>query len=286
MKKITIATLVLISLLILAGCQKGASGKSVEVQGSDTMVNVTQSWAQDFMADNPDIDVVVNGGGSSVGIQGLINGTTNVANSSRNMKDEEKAEAKKKGVNPVETIVGYDGIVVATNKNNKVSKLTIKQVADIFTGKITNWKDVGGKDLPIVLLSRESSSGTYEFFKEHVLNNGDNKGTANFAANTSLLNNSSQIVEQIEGNEKAIGYFGMGYATSSINEIAIAAENGAEYIKPTVENVKSKKYSISRSLQIYSNGEPKGEIKKYVDFILGLKGQSILEKAGFVALSK
>jgi phosphate transport system substrate-binding protein len=248
------------------------------------MVNLAQGWAQEFMVQNPDIEVSVDGGGSSVGIQALVNGTTDVANASREMKPEEIKTAKDKGVNPIETIIGYDGIVVAVNPKSPIKKLTIDEIANIFSGKVTNWKEVGGSDAKIVAFSRESSSGTYDFFKEHVLNKGDSKGSVNFAPAVSLLNNSSQIVEQIASNENAIGYFGMGYATGDIKELSVAKDKGSPYLKPTVRKVKSKEYTISRSLQVYTNGEPKGEIKKLVDFMLDNKGQSVLEKAGFVSL--
>jgi len=136
----------------------------------------------------------------------------------------------------------------------------------------------------MVVFSRESSSGTYDFFKEHILNKGDNKGGVNFAPGVSLLNNSSQIVDQISSNPKAIGYFGKGYATKDIKELKIAKDKNSPYLKPTIEKVKSKEYTISRSLQVYTKGEPKGEIKKFVDFMLGKKGQSVLEEAGFVSI--
>lgn len=287
MKKLIIGFTIglLVLTLILAGCQKGGvNTKSIQVTGSDTMVNLAQGWAQEFMAESPDIEVSVDGGGSSVGIQALINGTTDVANASREMKPDEIKTAEEKGVKPKETIVGYDGIVVAVSPKNPVKKLTIDQIADIFSGNITNWKEVGGNNDKIVAFSRESSSGTYDFFKEHVLNKGDSKGSVNFAPAVSLLNNSSQIVEQISSNKNAIGYFGMGYATEDIKELSVAKDASGPYLKPTIEKVKLKEYTISRSLQVYTNGEPKGEIKTFIDFMLDKKGQSVLEKAGFVSL--
>ncbi|RJQ33511.1 MAG: PstS family phosphate ABC transporter substrate-binding protein [Actinobacteria bacterium] len=284
MKKVYVCLALL--AVVLVGCKGGGStSKAIQIQGSDTMVNLAQAWAQEYMAQNSDADVRVDGGGSSVGIQSLIKGTTDIANASRQMKSEEVGDAKAKGFTPKETIVGYDGIVVAVNKNNSVEKLTIDQLADIFSGKTTNWKAVGGADGKIVLLSRESSSGTYEFFKEHVLNNGDSKGTVNFAASASLLNNSSQIVDQVAGNKNAVGYFGMGYSTPNIKEVSIAKDTNSPYIKPTVDTVKSKEYTISRSLQIYTHSDANGVIKKYIDFILGEKGQEIVEKSGFVPLN-
>lgn len=282
--RLTSISAVLLVALVLTGCLRGGASKSIQITGSDTMVNLAQGWAEEFMTEEPDIEVSVDGGGSNVGIQALINGTTDIANSSREMKPDEIKAAKEKGVKPKEFIVGYDGIVVAVNPKNPVSKLTIHQVANIFSGKITNWKQVGGGDSKIVMFSRESSSGTYEFFKDHVLNKGVSKGGINFAPSVSLLNNSSQIVDQIASNRHAIGYFGMGYATKDIKELEVAKDTKSPYLKPTFANVKSKAYTISRSLQIYTNGEPKGEIKKFVDFILGSKGQAVLEKAGFVSL--
>lgn len=282
-KKILLKGLFLFIIFIIAGCSKGID-TTVDIRGSDTMVNVTMAWAQKLMELDPLVDIVVNGGGSSVGIQSLITGTADVANASREIKPDEIKEAKSNKVNPFETIVGFDGIVVAVNKYNPVSKLTIKQLSDIFTGKIKNWKEVGGRNRPIVLLSRESSSGTYEFFKEHVINEGKKNGGKNFAASASLLNNSSQIVEQIESNQNDIGYFGLGYATDKLKMIAVAKETKGPYIKPTVDTVKNKSYTISRPLIIYTNDRPKGNVKKYIDFVLGPKGQRLLEKAGFIAV--
>jgi len=275
------ATLV---VLLLTGCLGGSSSKLIQITGSDTMVNLARGWAQEFMSENPDIEISVDGGGSSVGIRAITNGTTDIASSSREISSEEIKAAEEKGVTPNKIIVGYDGIVVAVSPKNPLNKLTTDQIADIFSGKITNWKQVGGDDAKMVVFSRESSSGTYDFFKEHILNKGDNKGGVNFAPGVSLLNNSSQIVDQISSNPKAIGYFGMGYATKDIKEIKVAKDKNSPYLKPTIEKVKSKEYTISRSLQVYTKGEPKGEIKKFVDFMLGKKGQSVLEEAGFVSI--
>ncbi|TET52884.1 MAG: PstS family phosphate ABC transporter substrate-binding protein [Actinobacteria bacterium] len=285
MKKVSLgllaATLV---VLLLTGCLGGSSSKLIQITGSDTMVNLARGWAQEFMSENPDIEISVDGGGSSVGIRAITNGTTDIASSSREISSEEIKAAEEKGVTPNKIIVGYDGIVVAVSPKNPLNKLTTDQIADIFSGKITNWKQVGGDDAKMVVFSRESSSGTYDFFKEHILNKGDNKGGVNFAPGVSLLNNSSQIVDQISSNPKAIGYFGMGYATKDIKEIKVAKDKNSPYLKPTIEKVKSKEYTISRSLQVYTKGEPKGEIKKFVDFMLGKKGQSVLEEAGFVSI--
>lgn len=285
MKKLVLTiSAVLLAVIIVTGCGQGGASKTIKITGSDTMVNLAKGLAQGFMDEEPGIEVSVDGGGSNVGIQAMINGTTDIANSSREMKPEEIQEAKKKGVNPKEVIIGYDGIVVAVSKKNPISKLTIDEIADIFSGKITNWKQVGGDDAKIVVFSRESSSGTYDFFKEHVLNKGDSKGTVNFAPGASLLNNSAQIADQTSSNKNAIGYFGMGYSTNDLKELEVAKDKGGPYLKPTVAKVKSKEYSIARSLQIYTNGKPNSHIKKFIDFILSKMGQHIVEQAGFVSL--
>lgn len=283
MKKLLISAFLLVAL-VSTGCRTGGTSKSIQVTGSDTMVILSRAWAQDFMNKNPDIQLRVDGGGSSVGIQALMNGTADVANSSRGIKDEEIQQAKDNGFTPKETIIGYDGIVVAVNPKNPISQLTIDQLSDIFAGKITDWKQIGGKEGQIVLLSRETSSGTYEFLKEHVLNKGDSKGGVDFAASTSLLNNSSQIVDQIANNINALGYFGMGYTSKSIKEIKVAKDKKDPYQAPTVSNIKTKKYTISRPLQVYTKGEPTGNIKKYIAYLLGTDGQKLVRKAGFVPL--
>lgn len=247
---------------------------SLNVEGSDTMVNLANSWAEQFMTANPNVNIAVKGGGSGNGIAALINGTADFANASREMKTEEIDQAKAKGVNPVETPVARDGIAVIVNPANSVKELTTDQLGRIYRGEITNWKDLGGADQPIVLLSRDSSSGTYEYFKEAVV--GKDK---NYAKAAKLLPSTQAIVDETKGNEAAIGYIGVGYETPDVKVLEI------DGVAASVATVLDKTYPISRKLYMYSNGDPTGAGKAYVEWILGPEGQKVVEDEGFVPLT-
>jgi phosphate transport system substrate-binding protein len=275
------------------GTEKPAQGEdrtsqkvneSIQVKGSDTMVNLGKSWAQAFTMKYPDMQVAVTGGGSGTGIAALVQGATDIAQASRSIKPEEIEEAQKNGITPKEFIVGYDGISVIMNPANPVQKLTIEQLGDIFKGKITNWNMVGGNDATIVILSREINSGTHVYFKEHVLNKGDSKGTVEFAASALMMQSSQAIADEVASNPNAIGYVGMGYVTEKQKALPIAKDNGSEAIAPTVENVLSTSYPISRPLFMYTKGEPEGTVKNFMDFVFSPEGQKILTDEGFVPL--
>ena len=256
-----------------AGNGSDLSG-SLNVEGSDTMVNLANSWAEQFMTANPNVNIAVKGGGSGNGIAALINGTADFANASREMKTEEIDQAKAKSVNPVETPVARDGIAVIVNPANSVKGLTTDQLGKIYRGEITNWKDVGGADQPIVLLSRDSSSGTYEYFKEAVV--GKDK---NYAKAAKLLPSTQAIVDETKGNEAAIGYIGVGYETPDVKVLEI------DGVAASVATVLDKTYPISRKLYLYSNGDPTGAGKAYVEWILGPEGQKVVKDEGFVPLA-
>ncbi|TBR17578.1 phosphate ABC transporter substrate-binding protein [bacterium] len=258
------------------------NANSIQIKGSDTMVNLSQAWAEKYMEENPQDFVAVTGGGSGTGISSLISGTCDIANASRNIKEKEIAMAKQKGINPYEIKVGLDGLAVIVNPKNPVSKLTLDQLAQIFTGKITNWKEVGGEDLKIVILSREVNSGTHVYFKEHVLRKGDPNGKEEFSANALLLPSSQAIADEVAQNTGTIGYYGMGYISNKQKAIMVAKDDKSEYEAPTIDNVVSGKYPISRPLLIYTNGEPQGLVKKFVDFCLSKEGQEIVLKTDFV----
>jgi phosphate transport system substrate-binding protein len=250
------------------------------------MVNLGQAWAQEFMKLHPGAALAVTGGGSGTGIAALIQGSTTLAMSSRTIKPEEIEQAKKNNVTPKKFTVGYDGIAVVVHPDNPVSTLTTGQLADIYTGKITDWKDVGGKNGKIVLLSREVNSGTHVYFKEHILNKGDSKGKAEFSASALLIPSSQGIADEVAQNPRAIGYFGMGYITKKQKAVSVAADESSKPEEPTLKNVLSGKYPISRPLFIYSNGEPKGQNKAVIDFILSDKGQELVKTLGFVPIKK
>jgi len=274
-------------MLIITGCTVSESNKSfIQIKGSDTMVNLGQAWAEKFMEINQTDFVAVTGGGSGTGFSSLINGTCDIAMSSRSIKDKEIALAKQKGINPNEIKVALDGLAVVVNPANPVSKLTIKQLADIFIGRITNWKDLGGPDKKIVLLSREVNSGTHVYFKEHVLRKNDPKSKEEFAPDALLLSSSQAIADEVAGNDAGIGYYGMGYVSAKQKPISIAKDENSEYEAPTIENVINGKYPISRPLFFYTNGEPQGLVKKFVDFALSKEGQAIVLATDFVPITQ
>ncbi len=269
--------------LALTGCGRassdgGAAGEltgSLTVQGSDTMVNLAQAWAEAFQNDNPGVTISVTGGGTGTGIAALVNGTVDFANASREMKAEEKQQAADAGVDPVETEVAKDGIAVLVNPANPVADLTVEQLGSIYRGEITNWKDVGGNDKPIVLLGRDTSSGTYEFFKEAVVGKD-----AEYAKAMKNLQSSQAIVDEVSKNADAIGYVGLGYENAQIKPVTVGG------IAATVDTVLDGSYPLSRGLYMYSNGKADGAKKAYLDWILSDAGQKLVADQGFVPLAK
>jgi phosphate transport system substrate-binding protein len=253
-------------LLVLPGAARAGN---VTVKGSDTMVILVQRWAEDFMKKNPGTRVQVTGGGSGVGISSLINGTTEIATTSRPIKP---AEAEKLGGKPTEIAVAKDGVTLYVNERNPISSLTVEQIKDIYLGDITNWKDVGGPDAPIVLYSRENSSGTYVFFKEHVLAGDD------YAPGAQTLPGTAAVVNAVAKEKNGIGYGGAAYA-KGVKELKIKAAGGE--IAPEMANIKSGKYPLSRDLFFYLKGAPGSDAKSFIDFALSSEGQGIVEKAGY-----
>ncbi len=267
---------------LISATQVHAANNSIQIKGSDTMVNLGQAWAEAYMKKNPDAFVAVTGGGSGTGIASLLSGTCDIAESSRMMKKEEFDQAEKKGITPKELKVGVDGLAVVVNPGNTVSQLTIDQIADIFTGKITNWKQVGGKDLSIVVLSREVNSGTHVYFKEHVLRKNDPANKEEFTQDALLMSSSQAIADEIAQNPSAIGYYGMGYVNKTQKAIAVAKDAKSTFHAPTIENVTKGEYYISRPLLFYTNGEPQGIVKNFVDFVFSPEGQKIVSDTDFV----
>jgi len=276
--------------LLVAGCggQKAATPTptTIQVKGSDTMVNVAQAWAEEYKKVAPAVDVEVSGGGSGVGIAALEKGTIDIADASRDMKQEEIDQAKKNtGKEPKEFIVAYDALAVYVNKDNPIEEITLEQLAQIFAedGKVTKWSQIGVKipgvsDDEIVRVSRQSSSGTYEFFREHVLNKKD------FKLGSRDMNGSKEVVELVTSTKTAIGYSGMGYATPDVKMVKLTSKAGQPAVAPTAAAALDKSYPLARSLQMYTLGEPQGEVKKYIDWILSPAGQKIVEENGYVPL--
>lgn len=260
--------------------------KSIQIKGSDTMINLTQAWTENFCKKYPNIFIGVTGGGSGTGIAAFINGSCDICQSSREMEKEEIELAKQKKINPVKNIVGWDGIAIITHPSNVVSQLTLEQIRDIFMGTISNWKNFGGNDAKIIVLSREVNSGTHLFFKEHVLRKNNPQGQEEFAKEALLLSSSQAIADEIAQNPNAIGYYGMGYISSKQKVIAIAQNNNSNYYLPTSENITSNKYSISRPLYLYTNELPKEELKKFMEYVFSEEGQEIVKTTGFVPITK
>ncbi|MBN8581456.1 MAG: phosphate ABC transporter substrate-binding protein [Anaerolineae bacterium] len=280
----------LLTSFLLTSCSSSSTNTTsdspaqyIENKGSDTIVNLALAWAETYQAEHTDVRISVTGGGSGTGIAALINNTVDLANASRKIKDEEIAEAQSKGVNPVEHIIARDAIAVIVNQENPVSELTLQQISDIYSGEITNWSEVGGDDRPIVKLSRETNSGTHVYFLETVLRLGNSENKTLFSTDTLLLPSSEGIISEVRSNPNAIGYDGLGYVPEDVKTIAIAEETGGAYVLPAIETVNDKTYPIARDLYMYTNGEPTGIVKEYLDWImLSVEAQEIVAELGFV----
>ncbi len=246
------------------------------------MVNLALAWAESYTSRFPDVRISVTGGGSGTGIAALINGTVDIANASRQIKAEELENAKANGISPVEHVVARDAIAIVIHPDNPVDQLTIRQLSGIYSGLITNWAGVGGQDRPIVLLSRESNSGTHVYFLEQVVRQGDKQDETLFSPDTLLLPSSEGISAEVRQNPNAIGYDGLGYVTPDQKVVAIAREMGGPYVMPSVESVNSQDYPIARDLYMYTAGEPAGLTAVYLDWIMDDEAQAIVAKLGFV----
>ena len=263
--------LMLIALCLLFGAG-AAFAEKIVIKGSTTVLPIAQATLEAYMKANPGVNISLSGGGSGDGIKALIDKSTDIANSSREIKANEVALAKSKGVNPVTTVVAIDGIVPIVHPNNKVKNLSIDQLSQIYQGKITNWKEVGGDDLQIVVVSRDSSSGTFEAWAEMVLNK------AKVTPRAQMQASNGAIVQAVSKNKYAIGYIGLGYVNKSIKALTV---NG---IQASAKTAISKEYPIARDLYMYTNGQPTGEVAKFIKFVLSPAGQKLVAKEGFVPL--
>jgi phosphate transport system substrate-binding protein len=287
----------LVLLLVLTGCRRAAAGSGnadaasaqagayIQNKGSDTIVNLALAWAERYQQEFPDVRISVTGGGSGTGIASLINGTVDIANASRAIKQEEIAEAEKQGIEPQEHVIARDAIAVIVNPGNPIHQLTMEEISLIFRGQINNWSELGGENRPIVRVSRETNSGTHVYFLESVIRLGQ-KSKEIFSADTLLLPSSEGIISEVGDNPNAIGYDGLGYVTKQVKVIAIASKKGAEYILPSVETVNNGKYPISRDLYMYTNKKHSAAIQTYLDWILSAEAQEIVVQLGFVPVKK
>ena len=278
-------TLVLAPMLIL-GCSKrqdgtGSEQKPITIKGSDTMVHLAGNWAETFMKQNPDIKVSATDGGTGTGIAALLDGTTDICAASRKIKNKELQLALEKNIHPYEIVVAKDGVAVVVHHDNPVNELTLEQLSEIFTDKIVQWSEVGGADEPIVVLSRESSSGTYVYFQEMVLKKQD------YMQDAKLLPVTSAIIQSVSTNKLAIGYVGLGYALDAkdkVKIIAVKEDDNSPAVIPSDQTVKSGQYPIARPLYLYANGEPKGTVRKFIDFCLSEEGQAVVKDTGYVTI--
>jgi phosphate transport system substrate-binding protein len=269
-----------LALAAIVGAPQPASAKTVTIKGSDTMVILGQRWAEQYMKEHPGTVVQVTGGGSGTGIAALINGATDIAEASRPMKPEEKAASKaKSGKDVAEIPVALDGLSIYVDQANPLEKISMPQLKDIYTGKTGKWEDVGAPLGQIVAYGRENNSGTYAFFKEHVLKNED------FAPEILSMPGTAAVINAVSKDKKAIGYGGIAYA-KGIKVLKVSRDDQSPAIEATMANVLSGKYPLSRYLFFYTSGQPEGDIKAFINWVLGPEGQKICEKVGYFPLAK
>ncbi|WAC06527.1 MAG: phosphate ABC transporter substrate-binding protein [Thermodesulfobacteriota bacterium] len=272
-KKFTKIALVLPVLLVISiSLQEGALAKDITIKGSTTVLPIAQITAEVFMERHPDVKISVQGGGSGIGIAGIIDGTCDIGDSSRSMKEQELSNAVSKNVNPKANLVAMDGLAVVVHPSNKLTGLTKNQVKDIYIGKISDWSALGGGTQKIVVISRDSASGTFESFGEMALDKQKVRPDA-------LMQASNQAVAStVAKTPGAIGYVGLGYLSSRVKALAL---NG---VMPSRETVLNNKYKLARPLFMYTNGSPQGVVKDFLDFVLSAEGQRLVEETGFVVL--
>lgn len=279
MKNIINIAIIAAVATMLAGRAEAAT--TITVKGSDTMVILAQKWAEEYMKQNPNVKIQVTGGGSGTGFAALQNQTTHICNASRKIKAKEiQACLSAFGKRPTEYKVALDGLSVYVNSENPIEEITLEQLELIFTGKIKNWKEVGGPDAPIIVYSRENSSGTYEFFKEHVLKGKD------FVSSAQTMPGTAALIQAIAKDKNGIGYGGAAYGVG-IKHLKVKKDANSPAIEPTEENVVNGTYPIWRYLYIYVNPDlDKGEIAKYINWIKSDEGQKIVKEIGYYPLPK
>jgi len=268
--------------VILSACGGGERRQVLQNKGSDTLVNVAQAWAEAYQSVNPNVVVAVSGGGSGTGIAALINGTVDIANASRSIKDKEIEEAEKNGQHPVQHIVGFDALAVFLNPANPIDELSLAQLAEIYGdgGSYTKWTDLGVevpgcKDQEIVVVSRQNNSGTYAYFRETVLGDGD------YRLGTRDMHGSKDVVDLVEKTPCAIGYSGLAYATDHVKMACIEKETGGSCVSPSEQTAVDGSYPIARPLFMYTNGEPTGAVGEYMNWIKSDEAQCIIMKKGY-----
>jgi len=267
-------TLILISAITLTSCSK--TSEAIKITGSDTVLPLSQKEAEEYMKDVPVASISITGGGSGVGIAALIEGSIDIAQASRMIKFDETNKIEEQGKSLKELVIAYDALAVVVNPKNEVTNLTREQLEAIFTGKITNWSELGGADLEIVPYSRETSSGTYEFFKESIL---DNK---NYVNGIMSMPATGAIIQSVSQTEGAIGYVGLAYINDTVKPVHVSYDGGNSFVAPSFENAKNKSYPVVRPLLYYYTDATEQKVKPFLDFILSEKGQKIVEEIGYI----
>jgi phosphate transport system substrate-binding protein len=273
-----------LSLAACGGRQGSVSAAPAVITdiGSDTMVNLALAWAEAYAKVRPEVRISVTGGGTGTGIGSLLNGTADMANASRAMKPEEFDTARAQGLDAVQHVVARDAIAVIVHPDNPVRALSIAQLAAVFSGKIRNWKEVGGHDGPIVRASREVNSGTHVYFLEAVVRQGQKKDKTLFAPDTLLLPSSEGIMAEVSQNPNAIGYDGLGYVTEAVGVVAVAAAEGQPPVAPSARTVQDRSYPVARDLYIYTRRDPQPAVRAYLAWIAEPAAQLIVRGLGFV----
>lgn len=256
------------------------AAQAQRIKGSDTVLPLSQLAAERFMTQQPDQKVTVTGGGSGVGISALLSGSTEIAQASRRIKFDEKQKLQAAGKTVTEVIVAYDALAVVVHPSNPVSRLTRRQLEGIFTGKIKNWKEVGGKDLKIIPYARETSSGTYEFFREIVLKH------KNYMSGIMSMPATGAVVQSVSQTQGAIGYIGLAYVNHKVKALSVSYDNGETYVAPTSANAQNRSYPVVRPLYYYYEEKEAGRVAPFVDYLLSPQGQRLVAETGFVAVKE
>lgn len=275
----------------LAGCSRpeavtpadGGEGQTIRQIGSTTVLPLAEEWRAAFNAAHPEVDIAISGGGSGTGINALISGSAEIANSSRPIKPAEVEQARAAGVQPVEHVVAYDGLAIIVNPANPVDEIAMATLSDIYVGRTRDWGAAGAAGLgEIQVISRDSASGTYEVFKQIVVTLEGADSSRDYAPEALRQTSNQIILTLVTQSRSAIGYVGLSYLSADVKPVAIVPLAGGDAVAPTVESVRDGSYPIARSLYCYTNGEPAGAVKQYLDWVMGPEGQAIVEQLGFV----
>lgn len=261
-----------------SGAAPAPQSQDIFLKGSDTVLPLAQAEAEEFMNENPNKSVTVTGGGTGVGIAALIDGEVDIATASREMKTDEIKAAKAKGINPKKYTIAYDGVAIIVNPRNPVSELTFEQLRGIYNGSISNWKDVNGDNRPVAVIARDSSSGTYQDFKNDVLQGDEYRPDALTQPAT------GGVVSEVSQNPNAIGYIGIAYVNNDVKVLSLNKGNGS--VSPSAESILSGAYPLSRSLYFYTKGEPSGLTKEFIDFVISKKGQNLVREVKYIPLKE